>query len=117
MVEDLKLVPPGLQCVDNPVLLPRADLHQADETGVCSEIVVFQIDSNLLGRPQLLQHLQNTLISVHPSSLCSLDWLVHDGLRRLVYPGRILQGRDLGLVRVLVLEGATFVGECDEALL
>lgn len=48
LVEDLELVAPRLQRVDDPVLFPGADLHQADNASVGPEVVVLQIHGNLV---------------------------------------------------------------------
>ncbi len=110
LVEDLELVAPRLQGVDDPILLSGADLHQADQPSICPEVVMFQIDGNLLCLLQRLQHVQDAFVRVDPCGCRRLGGLWRNGLRPLEHSVGIRHLRNLSLVRMLISAKRSLMG-------
>lgn len=102
LVQDLELVPPWLESIDYPILFSGADLHERQQAGIRSEIVVLQVKRNLLGLLKLLQHLQNALVSINPHGRCRIDRKELLGFALLVHMIGIRCRLDFGFVRLLV---------------
>jgi len=61
------------QCIDDEVMVPGAELHQAYKSIERTVSVVFEVDSNFLDLPKLSQHDLELLRSRHPIERCFFE--------------------------------------------
>lgn len=102
LIENLQLVAPRLQRIDDPVFFARADLHQTDDAIVGSKVVMLEVDGNLLGLLELRQHVEHGFVRVDPRGGSLLGRLVGNRGGGSMDALGILRLRDLRLVRALV---------------
>ena len=57
LVQNLELVAPWLEGVDNPVLFARADLHQGKKARIRSVVVMLGIYGDFRSSPEFFKHL------------------------------------------------------------
>lgn len=82
---------PWLECIDNPILFTRTDLHEREQAIVSSEIMMFCIDSYFGSLLELLEHLKHTFVGIDIDGGRTLDRLVFDGLPRLKNVFRVFE--------------------------
>ena len=72
-IQNLKFVPPGPQCIYDPVFFSRANLHQRDNSDVRMPIMMFEINSNLFSLFQFVKHRLHSIQSIDPRRLNILE--------------------------------------------
>jgi hypothetical protein len=99
-VERLQLPSPWFQCIDYPVLVAGAYLHQRYDSDVRTVVVMLKVNGDLFSLLQLLHHCVEGFGCVDKCGCGGFERWILFGLGVFIYSRRVLVGFDLRLIRM-----------------